>query len=224
MKYARQADGVGHYAHVKIRLHPGELGCGYRFENRVTGSAIPAKFIDSVDRGIQDRLTQGVLAGYPVDDVHVVLDDGSYHDVDSSEAAFRTAGFLAAEEGLRRGNLVLLEPLMQVQVVVPADCARQVMEGLLARRGQVHSVEDDGEGQIIRAVAPLADLFGYATDLRVRTRGQGTHSLQFHAYAPYRGGGDGRDHSLVGAPLRPRPKPRISAVSLPEPDEEGDPQ
>lgn len=221
VKHVRQTDGRGEYAQVKIRLHPGDLGTGYRFENRVTGGAIPAQFIESVDRGIQDRLTHGVVAGYPVEDVRVVLDDGSYHDVDSSEAAFRTAGFLAAEEGLRRGNPVLLEPVMDLEVVVPADYGREITNDLVARRGHIQSVEHEGETKIIRAVVPLAGLFGYAIDLRTRTLGRGTRSMQFHSYMPYRSGDDERDDSLVGAPVRPRPRPRSSAVSLPEPDEEG---
>lgn len=222
-KHTRHGDSGGEYAHVKIRLYPGEFGSGYHFENRVAGGAIPERFIGSVDQGIRDRLAHGVVVGYAIADVRVLLDGGSYHDVDSSEVAFRIAGSLAAEQALRKADPVLLEPMMDVRVVVPAQYRRDVIDELVARRGRVESVEREGSMEILRAVAPLASLLGYSTDLRARTRGEGTCSIQFHAYMPYRGGDEGRDDTVIGARLRPRPDPKSSSISLPAPDDDAAP-
>jgi elongation factor G len=222
MKHARQTGGRGEYAHVKIRLYPGEPGTGYIFENNITGGAIPTQFIKAVDHGIQDALSRGVLAGYRIEDVRVDLHDGSYHDTDSSEAAFRTAGLLAAHVAARNAGPFLLEPVMRVEAVVPASCCADVMKNMADRRGQMQSRQDCGEMHTIVARLPLAELFGYTTDLRSRTHGRGSCTMQFEAYIPVQRAGDddGRD-SLVGAPRNPAPKPRDSSVSLPEPEENG---
>jgi len=219
MKYA---GGRGEYAHVKIRLYPGEPGTGYHFENRVTGGAVPTQFVASVDDGLRDALGRGVLAGYPIDDVRVDLVDGSYHDVDSSAAAFRIAGSLAAQQAARNAGPVLLEPAMRVDVVIPADCADEVMRNLLDRRGAIQSRQTGVETHVIEAVVPLAGLFGYTTDLRSRTRGRGTCTMRFEAYVPVeRPGGEDDGDSLVGVPRKPAPAPQDFRVALPEPDDDG---
>jgi elongation factor G len=221
-KYARPAGGGGQYAHVKIHLYPGEPGTGYIFENEVTQGSIPREFIKPIDEAIKEALTRGVLAGYPIDDVRIVLYDGSYHDVDSSEAAFRTAGAVAAQEAARKAEPVLLEPVMRVDAVVPADGVHDVVKDLVARRGQIHTSQDRGDTYVLRALVPLAELFDYATDFRSRTHGYGTHTMQFDAYAPLHVSDDDEDRdSVVGAPRKPAPNLRDSSVALPEPEADG---
>jgi elongation factor G len=218
MKYARQTSGAGEYGHVKIRLHPREVGAGYLFENRVLGGAVPAQFIQAVDEGIQDALDHGGIAGYPIHDVRAELHDGSYHDVDSSEAAFRAAASLATAAAVRKGEPVVLEPVMRVETVVPAACATDVVENLVSRRGRVQSRHDSGDMHAVRALVPLAGLFGYGSDFRSRTVGRGTWSMQFEAFVPVPAPDDGDPDSAVGVPRSPAPSPRNSGVALPEPD------
>ncbi len=182
MKYAKQTGGRGQYGHVKIHLFPGEPGTGYVFENEVTQGAIPKEFIKPIDEGIKEALTRGVLAGYPVDDVRIELYDGSYHDVDSSEMAFKIAGSMAFQDAAKKAKPVLLEPVMRVEVVVPKEHMGDVMGNLSSRRGHIQSQEDRGGTQIINARVPLSEMFGYATDLRSRTQGRATYSMHFDRY------------------------------------------
>jgi elongation factor G len=182
MKYAKQTGGRGQYGHVKIHLFPGEPGTGYIFENETTQGSIPKEFIKPIDEGIKEALTRGVLAGYPVDDVRIELYDGSYHDVDSSEMAFKIAGSMAFQDAAKKAKPVLLEPVMRVEVVVPKEHMGDVMGNLSSRRGQIQSQEDRGGTQIINARVPLSEMFGYATDLRSRTQGRATYSMHFDRY------------------------------------------
>src|SRR5688572_27728288 len=182
MKYAKQTGGRGQYGHVKIHLFPAEPGTGYVFENEVTQGSIPKEFIKPIDEGIKEALTRGVLAGYPIDDVRIVLYDGSYHDVDSSEMAFKIAGSMAFQDAAKKAKPVLLEPIMRVEVVVPKDHMGDVMGDLAGRRGRIQSQEDRGGTQIINARVPLSEMFGYATDLRSRTQGRATYSMHFDRY------------------------------------------
>jgi elongation factor G len=184
MKYAEQTGGRGQYGHVKIHVFPGEPGTGYIFEDEIIGGSIPKEFIKPTMEGIREALTRGVLAGYPIDDVRVELYDGSYHDVDSSEMAFKIAGSMAFQDAAKRAKPVLLEPVMRVEVVVPKDYLGDVMGNLSSRRGQIQSQEDRGGTQIISARVPLSEMFGYATDLRSRTQGRATYSMHFDRYEP----------------------------------------
>jgi elongation factor G len=182
MKYAKQTGGRGQYGHAKIHVFPGEPGTGYVFENEIVGGTIPKEYIKPVDQGIKEALTRGVLAGYPIDDVRVVLYDGSYHDVDSSEMAFKVAGSMAFQDAAKKARPVLLEPIMRVEVVVPKDYLGDVMGDLASRRGRIQSQEDRGGTQIINSRVPLSEMFGYATDLRSRTQGRATYSMHFDRY------------------------------------------
>ncbi len=182
MKYAKQTGGRGQYGHAKIHLFPGEPGTGYVFENKVTQGAIPKEFIKPIDEGIKEALTRGVLAGYPIDDVRIELYDGSYHDVDSSEMAFKIAGSMAFQDAAKKAKPVLMEPVMRVEVVVPKDYLGDVMGDLAGRRGRIQSQEDRGGTQIVNARVPLSEMFGYATDLRSRTQGRATYSMHFDRY------------------------------------------
>ena len=182
MKYAKQTGGRGQYGHAKIHLFPGEPGSGYVFENDITGGSIPREFIKPIDEGIKEALTRGVLAGYPIDDVRIVLYDGSYHDVDSSEMAFKIAGSMAFQDAAKKARPVLLEPIMRVEVVVPKEHLGSVMGDLSSRRGQIQSQEDRGGTQIINARVPLSEMFGYSTDLRSATQGRATYSMHFDRY------------------------------------------
>jgi elongation factor G len=182
MKFARQTGGRGQYGHVVINVVPQKPGDGYEFDNKIVGGAIPREFIPAVDKGIQEALQSGVLAGYPVVDVKVELVDGSYHEVDSSEMAFKVAGSMAIKEGLRKASPKLLEPMMAVEVVTPEDFMGDVMGDLSSRRGHIEGMEARGNAQVIRAKIPLSEMFGYSTDLRSRTQGRAVYSMQFHAY------------------------------------------
>jgi elongation factor G len=183
-RYVRQTGGRGQYGHAKIHLYPGEPGTGYVFENEIVGGVIPKEYIKPVDEGIKEALTRGVLAGYPVDDVRIELYDGSYHDVDSSEMAFKIAGSMAFQDAAKKAKPVLLEPMMRVEVVVPKEHMGDVMGNLSSRRGQIQAQEDRGGTQIINARVPLSEMFGYATDLRSRTQGRATYSMHFDRYEP----------------------------------------
>ena len=177
-KYARQSGGKGQYGHVKITLEPNEAGKGYEFVNKVAGGNIPKEYIPAVDAGIQGAMQTGVLAGYNVVDVRVILNDGSYHEVDSSEMAFKIAGSMAFKNAMRRANPVILEPVMKVVVITPDDYMGDVMGDINSRRGQIQSMEPVAGAQQITAIVPLANMFGYATELRSRTQGRGQYSME----------------------------------------------
>ena len=181
-KYARQSGGKGQYGHVKIRLEPNESGKGYEFVNAIVGGAIPKEYIPAVDAGIQGAMQAGVLAGYPVVDVKVTLYDGSFHEVDSSEMAFKIAGSMAFKEAMRKASPVLLEPMMKVDVIVPDDYLGNVIGDLNSRRGQIQGQEARPGATQIDALVPLANMFGYATDLRSSTQGRGQYSMEPHSY------------------------------------------
>jgi elongation factor G len=183
-RYIRQTGGRGQYGHAKIRLVPRQPGEGYEFINNIVGGSIPREYIKPIDQGIRDAMTTGILAGYPVDDVAVELYDGSFHDVDSSEMAFKIAGSMAFKDAAKKAKPVLLEPVMRVEVVVPKDYLGDVMGNLASRRGHIQSQEDRGGTQIITARVPLSEMFGYATDLRSRTQGRATYSMHFDRYEP----------------------------------------
>jgi len=182
-KYVRQSGGKGQYGHVVITFEPTGPGGGYEFCDEITGGVIPKEYIQPVNQGIIEALTSGVLAGYPMVDVRVRLTFGSYHDVDSSEMAFKIAGSMCVKKAARMANPVLLEPVMAVEVVTPEDYMGDVIGDLSSRRGRVEGMEQKGNSQAIRAQVPLADMFGYATDLRSRTQGRATYTMQFHSYA-----------------------------------------
>ena len=178
MKYARQSGGKGQYGHVKIIAEPNESGKGYEFINKLVGGSIPKEYVPAVDQGIQGALQSGVLAGYNVVDVKVTLYDGSYHEVDSSEKAFKIAGSMALKEALKKGDSVLLEPMMKVTVITPEDYMGDVIGDLNSRRGQIQGMEARNGSQEIRAFVPLAEMFGYATDLRSKTQGRGQYTME----------------------------------------------
>ncbi len=181
-KYVRQTGGRGQYGHVVISLEPTGPGGGYEFEDKITGGVIPKEYIPSVNQGIQESITSGVLAGYPTVDIKVTLTYGSYHDVDSSEMAFKIAGSMAIKKAALLADPVLLEPVMAVEVTTPEEYMGDVIGDLSSRRGKVEGMEQRGNSHIVRAQVPLSDMFGYATDLRSRTQGRATYSMQFHAY------------------------------------------
>ena len=183
VKYARQSGGKGQYGHVKIRLSPNETGKGYEFINAVVGGAIPKEYIPAVDAGIKGAMQSGVLAGYPVVDVKVELYDGSYHEVDSSEMAFKIAGSMAFKEACKKADPVLMEPIMKVVVIVPEDYMGDVIGDLNSRRGEIQGFEDRSGGvKQINARVPLGDMFGYATDLRSKTQGRGQYVMEPDGY------------------------------------------
>ena len=177
-KYARQSGGKGQYGHVKIIVEPNESGKGYEFINKIVGGAIPKEYIEPVNQGIQGAMQAGILAGYPVVDVKVTLYDGSYHEVDSSEMAFKIAGSMAFKEAMKKADPVLMEPIMQVDVLVPEEYMGDVIGDLNSRRGQIQGMEPRGGVQAIAAAVPLSEMFGYATTLRSRTQGRGQYTMQ----------------------------------------------
>ena len=181
-RYVRQTGGRGQYGHVVISLEPTGPGGGYEFVDKITGGVIPKEYIPSVDAGIQEALSGGVLAGYPLVDVRATLTYGSYHDVDSSEMAFKIAGSMGLKKAARLASPVLLEPIMAVEVVMPDEYMGDVIGDLSSRRGKVEGMEQRGNSQVVRAQVPLAEMFGYATDLRSRTQGRATYTMQFHSY------------------------------------------
>ena len=181
-KFVRQTGGRGQFGHVYIRLEPQEPGSGYQFEDSITGGAVPREYIPAVNKGIQGQLKNGVIAGYPVVDVKVTLYDGSYHEVDSSEMAFKVAGSMAFKEGAAKADPVLLEPIMSVEVVTPEDYMGDVMGDINRRRGIVQGMEDTPAGKAVRTEVPLKEMFGYATDLRSLTQGRATFSMEFLKY------------------------------------------
>ncbi|MFO7302807.1 MAG: elongation factor G, partial [Acidobacteriota bacterium] len=183
-RYVRQTGGRGQYGHAKIRLSPREPGAGYLFENNIVGGVIPREFIKPIDQGIQEAMTTGVLAGYPIDDVKVELYDGSFHEVDSNEMAFKIAGSMAFKDAAKKANPILLEPVMRVEVTVPEEYMGDVISDITSRRGQLQSMDTRGGSQIINARVPLSEMFGYATDLRSRTQGRASYSMHFDRYEP----------------------------------------
>ena len=182
-KFVRQSGGRGQYGHVYLRIEPQEPGAGYEFVNEIVGGAVPKEYIPAVDKGIKEQMQNGVLAGYPIEDVKVTLYDGSYHDVDSSEMAFKIAGSMGFREGALKANPAILEPMMKVEVVTPEEYMGDVMGDLNRRRGIVGGMEDTPAGKSIRAEVPLSEMFGYATALRSATQGRATYSMEFEKYA-----------------------------------------
>ena len=181
-KFVRQSGGRGQYGHVWLRLEPQEPGAGYEFVNAIVGGVVPREYVPAVDKGVQEQMEKGVLAGYPVVDVKVTIFDGSYHEVDSSEMAFKIAGSMGFKEGALKAGAVLLEPIMKVEVVTPEDYMGDVMGDLNRRRGILQGMDDSPSGKVVRAEVPLAEMFGYATDLRSATQGRATYSMEFAKY------------------------------------------
>ncbi len=181
-KYAKQSGGRGQYGHVYLRLEPLEPGSGFEFVNEIKGGAVPKEYIPAVEKGCNEALQSGVLAGYPVEDVKVTLYDGSYHEVDSSEMAFKLAASMGFKEGARKAGAVILEPMMKVEVETPEDYMGDVIGDLNKRRGQINSMDDRAGNKIITAFCPLAEMFGYSTDLRSQTQGRATYSMEFDHY------------------------------------------
>lgn len=182
-KYVRQSGGRGQYGHVWIKIEPQEAGKGYEFVNEIVGGVIPREYIPAVDKGIQEQLQNGVIAGYPVVDVKVTLFDGSFHDVDSSEMAFKIAGSMAFKDGAKKAKPVILEPIMKVEAVTPEDFMGDVMGDLNRRRGILQGIDDSPSGKLIHAEVPLSEMFGYATDLRSMTQGRATYTMEFAKYS-----------------------------------------
>ena len=183
-KFVRQSGGRGQYGHAVINIEPQESGKGYEFVNAIVGGVVPKEYIPSIDKGIQEALESGVIAGYPVVDVKVTLVDGSYHEVDSSEAAFKIAGSMAIKDALKKSDPVLLEPIEEVEVETPEQYMGDVMGNLSSRRGKIEGMEDRKDTKVIRAKVPLGEMFGYATDLRSQTQGRASYTMQFSAYEP----------------------------------------
>ena len=183
-KYARQSGGRGQYGHVKIKIEPQEAGAGYEFVNSIVGGAIPKEYIPAVDNGIQEAMHSGIVGGYPVLDLKVTLYDGSYHEVDSSEMAFKIAGSMAFKEAMAKAKPVLLEPIMKVEVIMPEEYMGDVIGDVNSRRGRIEGMEPRNGVQVVRAYVPLSEMFGYATDLRSNTQGRATYSMEFAQYEP----------------------------------------
>src|ERR671916_447546 len=181
-RFVRQTGGSGQYGDAVINLLPQEPGGGYEFEDKIVGGKIPKEYIKPVDEGIREAMDSGVLAGYPVVDVKVELIDGSYHDVDSSERAFKIAGSMAFKEAMRRAKPKLLEPVMSVEVVTPEEFLGDVMGNLNSRRGRIEEMNPMGNATTIKAIVPLSEMFGYATDVRSMTQGRATFTMQFDRY------------------------------------------
>jgi elongation factor G len=183
LKFARQTGGRGQYGHVVLDLEPTGPGGGYEFINKISGGKIPREYIPSVDQGIQEAMDNGVLAGYPLVDIRASLIDGSYHEVDSSEMAFKIAGSMCFKEAAKKADPVILEPIMSLEVVTPEDFMGDVIGDLNSRRGKIQGMNPRANAQVITAQVPLADMFGYATDLRSKTQGRATYTMQFGHYA-----------------------------------------
>ena len=182
-KFVRQSGGRGQYGHVYLRIEPLEQGAGYEFVNDIVGGVVPREYIPAVDKGVQEQMENGVVGGYPMVDCKVTLYDGSYHDVDSSEMAFKIAGSMGFRDGASKASPVLLEPIMKVEVVTPEDYMGDVMGDLNRRRGLPQGMEDSPAGKEIRAEVPLAEMFGYATDLRSMSQGRATYTMEFDKYS-----------------------------------------
>ena len=181
-KFVRQSGGRGQYGHCWIEIIPQEPGQGFVFENKTVGGSIPREYVNPIEAGIKEAMESGAMAGYPVVDLKVVLYDGSYHDVDSSEMAFKIAGSMAFKAGTAKADPVLLEPYMKVEVVVPEEYMGDVIGDLNSRRGRIEGMEARANAQSIRAFVPLSEMFGYATDMRSKTQGRGNYSMEFDHY------------------------------------------
>jgi elongation factor G len=181
-KFVRQSGGRGQYGHVWLKIEPQEEGKGYEFVNGIVGGVVPREYIPAVDKGVKEALEGGVIAGYPVVDVKVTIFDGSYHDVDSNEMAFKIAGSMAVKDGVRKAKPVLLEPIMKVEVVTPEDYSGDVIGDLNRRRGQIHGMDDGPSGKVITAEVPLSEMFGYATSVRSMSQGRATFTMEFSKY------------------------------------------
>jgi len=181
-KFVRQSGGRGQYGHVWLKIEPQEEGKGYEFVNGIVGGVVPREYIPAVDKGVKEALEGGVIAGFPVVDVKVTIFDGSYHDVDSNEMAFKIAGSMAFKDGVRKAKPVLLEPIMKVEVVTPEDYSGDVIGDLNRRRGQIQGMEDGPSGKVITAEVPLAEMFGYATSVRSMSQGRATFTMEFAKY------------------------------------------
>jgi elongation factor G len=181
-KYIKQTGGRGQYGHVYLRVEPAESGVGLEFVNKIVGGAVPREYIAPVEKGIRERMESGILAGYPLRDIRVTLYDGSFHEVDSSEMAFKIAGSMALVSACQKADLVLLEPVMKVEVLVPQDFMGDVIGDLNSRRGKIHGMRARGTSQIVDAAVPLSEMFGYSTDLRSKTQGRATYSMEFESY------------------------------------------
>ena len=181
-RFVRQSGGRGQYGHIWIEVEPLERGSGFQFVNRIVGGAVPREYIPAVQRGIEEALQTGILGGYKVIDLKVSVVDGTYHQVDSSEMAFKAAGSIAVKEALRKGGSVLLEPIMDLEVVTPGDYLGDVLGNLNSKRAQIRHIEGEGAIQSVRALAPLAEIFGYANDLRSLTQGRANFTMEFKEY------------------------------------------
>jgi elongation factor G len=182
-RFVRQTGGKGQYGHAVIRLEPQEKGAGYEFVDKIVGGVIPREYIKSVDAGIRETLQTGIYAGYPMVDVRATLFDGSYHEVDSSEMAFKIAGSLAVKDAVGKAGPAVLEPMMRVEVTMPGEFVGDVIGDLNSRRGHVEGMDERGSTQVVRAFVPLAEMFGYATDLRSMTQGRASYSMELSHYA-----------------------------------------
>jgi elongation factor G len=182
LKYAKQSGGRGQYGHVVISMEPGDPGSGVVFENKIIGGAIPKEYIPAIEKGIKETSESGIIGGYPVVDLRVTLLDGSAHDVDSNEMAFKIAASMAFKEGMQRGKAVLQEPVMRVEVTVPEEYMGDVLGNLSARRAMIEGMDARANAQVIRSMVPLAEMFGYATELRSMTQGRGVFTMEFHHY------------------------------------------
>ena len=182
-KFVRQSGGRGQYGHVVMKIEPNETGAGYEFVNKIVGGVIPKEYIPAVDKGVKEQMENGVVAGYPVIDIKVTLIDGSYHDVDSSEMAFKIAGSMCFKTGAKKANAFLLEPMMKVEVVTPEDYMGDIIGDLNRRRGIIAGMEDGPSGKLVTADVPLSEMFGYATDVRSMSQGRASYSMEFSHYA-----------------------------------------
>ena len=222
-KYIRQTGGSGQYGHVKIRLIPQEPGKGFEFENDTVGGSIPKEFVKPVEQGIKEAMEGGVLAGYPLVDVKAVLYDGSYHDVDSNEMAFKIAGSMAFKEAARKASPVLLEPVMSVEVVAPEESMGTIIGDLNSRRGRIEGIEHRAGSQVVKAMVPLAEMFGYATNMRSNTQGRATFSMHFNRYeeAPLRPDSGFETAGVIAKlPRNPSPRTGHASADIPPADSE----
>jgi elongation factor G len=181
-KFVRQSGGRGQYGHVYIELQPLEPGSGFVFESKVVGGTVPREYWNAVEKGIKEATDNGILAGYPVVDIKAILYDGSYHEVDSSEMAFKIAGSMGFKEAAKKAKPIILEPIMNVEVVTPEEYMGDVIGDLNSRRGKIQTMDKRGKAQVIKAQVPLSEMFGYATDLRSKTQGRATYTMQFAHY------------------------------------------
>ncbi|HEX7365201.1 MAG TPA: elongation factor G, partial [Dehalococcoidia bacterium] len=181
-RFIRQFGGHGQYGHVWLKLEPIERGSGFRFVDQIRGGDIPKEYVQAIEAGVKEALESGVIAGYPIVDIKATAYDGSYHEVDSSDLAFKMAGSIALKEGARKASPIILEPIMRLEVVMPAQFLGDVIGDLNSRRGHVDGIETHGETCVVRALVPLAETFGYATILRSESQGRATYSLEFHSY------------------------------------------